>query len=318
MGSKDFMKILVTGGTGFAGSHLIEALLAKGYTDVYSTCFSKPEGGLLDHERYLQVDLTDKEATKQLLHDLQPDWIFHLASFAYVGKSFEHAQDLFANNIGLQLSLLEAVRTEVPHARVMTTGSAEEYGIVDPSLERIDERCELKPVNPYAVSKVTQDLLAGSYALSFGLDIVRARPFNHIGTRQTGDFAIPSFAQQIVAIERGKQAILNVGNLEGIRDFTDVNDMAAAYILLMERGMKGEVYNIGSGVGRKMSDVVATLCSFSTASIRLEQDAKRLRPLDVPRLVADNSKIVALGWQPTTSIDQALKATLEEWRGKKE
>ena len=310
------MKILVTGGTGFAGSHLIEGLLAKGYSDVYSTCFSQPDGGMLDHERYLKVDLTDATATKQILRDLQPDWIFHLASFAYVGKSFEHANELFANNIGLQLSILEAVRTEVPHARVLTIGSAEEYGIVDPTLERIDERCELKPVNPYAITKVTQDLLAGSYFLSYGLDIVRARPFNHIGIRQTGDFAIPSFAQQIVAIERGEQETLHVGNLEGIRDFSDVKDMVAAYILLMERGVKGEIYNIGSGVGRKMSDVVSSLCSFSTAKIQLEQDSKRLRPLDVPRLVADNGKIVALGWQPTQSIDAALKAIVEEWRAR--
>lgn len=312
------MKILVTGGTGFAGSHLIEELLAQGETDIYSTTYSAPDPSVrfLPDDHYIQVDLSDTAATEKMLETVKPEWIFHLASFAYVGKSFEKAKELFSNNIGLQLSLLEAVRKAAPSARVLTIGSAEEYGIIDPSIETISENCLLNPVNPYAVSKVTQDLLAGSYALSFGLDIVRARPFNHIGTRQTGDFAIPAFMQQIVAIEKGQQPSLKVGNLEGIRDFTDVKDMVKAYILLMKQGKKGEVYNIGSSKGWKMKDVVDIICSLASVKVTVEEDPSRLRPLDVPRLVADNKKITALGWKPTVDITPTLQAVLDEWRMK--
>jgi GDP-4-dehydro-6-deoxy-D-mannose reductase len=306
--------ILVTGGTGFAGSHLIQELLSQGYTNIYSTTYSAPDPKtqFLPVEKYLQVDLTNTQATKDLLLNVKPDWIFHLASFAYVGKSFEKARELFANNINLQLSLLDAVREVTPQAKVLTTGSAEEYGMT--TMEKINEEAPLSPVNPYAVSKVTQDLLANSYFLSYKLQIIRARPFNHIGARQTGDFAIPAFAQQIVAIEKGNQNTLKVGNLDAIRDFSDVKDVVKAYILLMQKGTIGETYNIGSGIGRKMSDIVQTLVSLSTKKIEIETDQSRFRPLDVPRLIADNTKVRSLGWQPTSDITNALQSVLDEWR----
>ena len=310
------MKILVTGGTGFAGSHLIEELLSRGYTDTYSTSFSPPDESslFLPANHYVQVDLTDAHATAQLIKTVEPDWIFHLASFAYVGKSFEKAEELFSNNIRLQLSLLEAIRLHAPKARVLTIGSAEEYGIVPEGMKVIDENVQLNPVNPYAVSKVTQDLLANSYFLSYGLDIVRARPFNHIGARQTGDFAIPAFAKQIVALEKGEQDALKVGNLTGVRDFTSVKDMVRAYILLLEKGVKGEVYNIGTGTGIKMQRIVDTLASFARVPVQVKEDATRMRPLDVPVLVADPSKIKALGWMPSEDIQDTLRTILESMR----
>lgn len=309
-------RILVTGGTGFAGSHLIEELQAQGYSDIHSTTFSAPKDAVkfLPSENYHQLNLSDRSATAALIKELQPDWIFHLASFAYVGKSFDKADELFENNINLQLSMLDAVRLNAPSARLLTIGSAEEYGVVPENLELIGEDCLLNPVNPYAVSKCTQDLLAGSYALSYKLDIVRARPFNHIGTRQTGDFALPAFAKQIVAIERGEQAELLVGNLNGIRDFTAVRDMARAYILLMEKGVRGEIYNIGSGVGVKMEEVVDLLVSMAKTKITVAQDSSRLRPLDVARLIADNGKIRALGWSPEIELKTSLEAILADWR----
>lgn len=306
------MKILVTGGTGFAGSHLITALISEGKTDVYTTTFKSPTASQksLPESHYFQLDLSDKDQTATLIKDLQPDWIFHLASFAYVGQSFQKATELFANNIQLQLSLLNAVKEQAPHARVMTVGSAEEYGIVPPGTEKINESVPLNPINPYAVSKVTQDLLANSYFLSFGLNIIRARPFNHIGTRQTDDFAIPSFVKQIVAIERGEQTEMLVGNLHGVRDFTAVSDMARAYITLMEKGTVGQVYNIGTGVGTSMEAVVKMLCSYAKIPIVLKEDPSRIRPLDVPVLIADNTKIRALGWEPKQSIEATLQEIL--------
>lgn len=310
------MNILITGGTGFAGSHLIEELLKQGYTDIYSTVFSAPTGKLLPLplNHYIQVDLSDKEATVGLVKKVKPDWVFHLASFAYVGKSFEKAEELFSNNIRLQLSLLEAMRVHAANARILTIGSAEEYGVVPEGTKKIDESFPLNPVNPYAVSKVTQDLLANSYFLSYKLQIVRARPFNHIGTRQTGDFAIPSFARQIVAIERGEQEVLYVGNLTAVRDFTCVEDMVKAYILLMEKGKVGDVYNIGTGVGLTMKEIVDMLCSLAKKKIVIQEDASRIRPLDVPILIADNEKVRSLGWKPQGRIIDSLQAVLEEFR----
>jgi GDP-4-dehydro-6-deoxy-D-mannose reductase len=308
--------ILVTGGTGFAGSHLIEELLAAGYKNIYSTTFSAPnsEEQLLASDHYVQVDLSQAEAKKAIFNQIKPDWVFHLAAFAYVGKSFDKARELFSNNINLQLNVLDAIKESVPAARVLTIGSAEEYGMTDASLEKIDESVPLNPVNPYAVSKVTQDLLAQSYFFSYKLNIVRARPFNHIGTRQTGDFAVPAFAKQIVAIEQGKQKTLQVGSLDAIRDFTSVKDMVRAYILLMEKGEVGQVYNIGSGVGVQIKTIVDQLIGLSTVPIQIETDPSRIRPLDVPGLIADNRKIGSLGWKPNVSIETELHNVLEEWR----
>lgn len=307
--------VLITGGTGFAGTHLIRHLLDAGYANIFATSLTNP-GTLLQKESYLSVDLTNKAATREMMARVQPDWIVHLASFSFVAESFERADELLANNIGLQLSLLEAVRLEQPHARVLVIGSAEEYGIVPPDLERIDEQVGFNPVNPYAVSKVTQDLLAHSYHLSYGLSIIRARPFNHIGVGQTKAFAIPSFASQIVAIERGQQSSLRVGNLSGVRDLTSVQDMVAAYRVLLEKGVVGDVYNIGSGTGRTMQSIVDALCALATTPINVEHDPARMRPLDVPRLIADNRKMLSLGWSPQHSIDKELENILREWRSK--
>lgn len=309
-------RILITGGSGFAGSHLIEELLSQGYSEIYATSFSKVEPRLLPEENYIKVNLTDVDATKALMEQVRPDWIFHLASFAYVGKSFEKAEELFANNIRLQLSVLEGARLVVPKARILTIGSAEEYGVVPLGTKLIDESMPLNPVNPYAVSKVTQDMLAGSYFLSYKMDIVRARPFNHIGTRQSPDFAIPAFAKQIVAIERGEQSELKVGNLDGVRDFTAVRDIARAYILLMEKGLSGQIYNLGSGKGIKMREVVEALCSFSHVKVKIVLDESRLRPLDVPVLIADNKKIRDLGWEPKIDLNIVFEEVLNEWRSK--
>ncbi len=311
-------KIVVTGGTGFAGSHLIEQLLAKGYTNIFSTTFSAVDPSLrfLPDDHYRKVDLSSPEATEEFFKEIQPDWVFHLASFAYVGKSFDKARELFANNINLQLNVLESIKNHAKNAKILTIGSAEEYGMVTPPLEKIDESVGLFPVNPYAVSKVTQDLLAHSYFLSFNLHIVRARPFNHIGTRQTGDFAVPAFVKQIVAIEKGEQKTLRVGNLDAVRDFSSVVDVVQAYILLMEKGVEGEVYNIGSGVGIQIEAVVQKLSSMANVPIVVETDPGRIRPLDVPGLIADNGKMRSLGWEPKVSIDEELQNVLDEWRKK--
>lgn len=310
------MKILVTGASGFAGSHLLEALKAKGYSELYGTAYGNGAAleKMIPAENVIALNLTEKDAVNAMIQKIQPDWIFHLASFAFVGQSFERGAELLQNNISVQHTMLEAVRQFAPKARLLVIGSAEEYGLSESGESPISESHPLRPVNPYAVSKVAQDLLAYSYAVSLKLNILRVRPFNHIGERQTPDFAIPAFAKQIVAIERGEQDTLFVGNLTGVRDFTDVKDMMRAYIAVMEKGTVGEVYNIGTGIGVKMSDVVEKLVAMSSAHIKIVQDEHRFRPLDIPEIVADATKARALGWSPEISLDNTLKRVLEYWR----
>lgn len=314
-------RVLITGGTGFAGSHLVEHLKQVGSYDIHVTTF-KQTGSFdawLPRENVHPLDLTDAAATNTLLDTLQPDIIFHLAAFATQGNSFEQAQAIMGNNLHLQLCLLEGVRLHAPKARTLIVGSAMEYDVLDAQREnpgevRLSEKHRLGPISPYAVSKVLQDLLGLSYHYSYQLDIVRARPFNHIGERQTTDFAVSSFAHQIVAVERKQQTELTVGNLTAVRDFSDVKDVVAGYHILMEKGIAGEVYNIGSGQGHTMQNILDLMISMSTVSIPVIQDPAKFRPLDVPSVIANNTKIAALGWQPKIPLSETLKRVLMYWR----
>lgn len=313
--------ILITGGTGFAGRHLIQALLDEGFEQIHTTHYGSsplPEVCQNEHVQIHKVNLTEAEAVADLVKVTQPAQIYHLASFAAVGKSFEQAAAILQNNIMLQLHVLNAVREHAPKARILIIGSAEEYGRVPANKlgEKIDESFPLNPVNPYAVTKVTQDLLAQAFYFSFNLQILRVRPFNHIGEGQSPDFVIPAFASQIVAIEQGKQESLKVGKLETVRDFTDVKDMVNAYIIVMTKGEVGQVYNIGSGHGWKISEVLDMLLAHSTQKIKVEVDETRLRPSDVEYFVADAQKIQELGWSPQVPLSETLERILNEWRNK--
>lgn len=310
------MTVLITGGTGFAGSHVVEALLEKGITPHVTTAFDGPSHvhALLPEDHIHLVDLTNKQATFDVVQQVQPDHIYHLAAFASVGNSFEQAQKVLENNLWIQLYMLEAIREHAPQARLLVVGSAMEYDTINHQAEKISETHPLGPVSPYAVSKVLQDLLGFSYQSSYKLDIVRVRPFNHIGERQTGDFAIPAFAKQIVAIERGEQTSLSVGNLTSIRDFSDVKDISQGYITLMEKGISGEVYNLGSGRGYQMQEVLDILISLSNSDIQVETDQSKLRPKDVHQVVADTTKVNQLGWQTTIPLKETLQRVIEYWR----
>lgn len=316
--------ILITGGTGFAGSHLVEELLAQNQRNIHVTSFSQRHNfvtDLLPSNSIHQVNLIDQTQTFELIAQLKPAQIYHLAALAEVGKSFDKTQEIIQNNTQLQLNLLEAVRQFSLRSRILVVGSGMEYDLVNnPQLQhhpdyKITELDPLGPVSPYAVSKVLQDLLALSYFYSYQLDVVRARPFNHVGERQTPDFVVASFAKQIAAIERGQQTFIQVGNLSAIRDFTDVKDMVKAYILLMNAGKSGEVYNIGSGVGHSIDHILHLLCHMAQTEIHLQPDESRIRPLDIPVAIANNTKMVTLGWKPSIPIEITLQRILQFWRG---
>lgn len=307
--------ILITGGTGFAGSHLIEFLTQLGYTNLHATSWratSQPTNCVLH-----QLDLTDQPAVTALLHQLQPKHIYHLAAISTVGNSFTDAASIIENNIALQLRLLQSILEAVPQARVLIVGSAQEYDVINHQhpATGLAEDHPLGPANPYGVSKVAQDLLGLSYAYAYQLDVVRARPFNHIGPRQTTDFAIPAFAQQIANAERDGFGELKVGNLTAIRDISDVQDVVAAYHLIMERGETTQVYNVGSGHGYSMQEILDTLQHLAQVPIQIVTDQSRIRPIDIPMMIANNDRIRQLGWSPKIDLTTSLTTVLNFWRG---
>ena len=312
--------VLITGGTGFAGSHLAELLsLAPDQYELHLTHVTPvPPSltGLLPSVHFHELDLTNSANVSTLIETIQPDQIYQLASIPVVGNSFERASEIFSANTAVVHNLLEAVRLHAPSARVVVVTSAEVYGTsIFPAELPISEDHAFRPVNPYGISKVTQDLLADCYARAYGLQIVRVRPFNHVGERQQPGFAISDFARQIVAIERGAEPVLHVGNLSSERDFTDVKDMVKGYKTIMESGVVGEAYNLGSGTAVTMQSVVDQLLGLAQADIRIEQDQNRLRPSDVPIMVANTSKVAALGWKSEIPLSQTLQRILGYWRG---
>lgn len=295
-------RILITGGGGFAGQHLVNKLQTVDPT------------AKLFIPRSREVNLTDGAAVNELLTKVAPDEIYQLASIATVGESFTHPRQVIDNNFQLTLNVLEAMRQVAPKAKMLFVSSADIYDHAHNT--PIDETRALAPVSPYSASKAAQDLLAASYQLSFGLNIVRARPFNHIGPGQKQGFVVADFAAQIAKLEKSDTAekIITVGNLETVRDFTDVRDMVTAYILLMAQGKSGEVYNIGSGVGVTIKTILDDLLALATTPITEQVDQQKLRPSDNPQIIADNTKIARLGWQPTIPLKQTLTDILNYWR----
>lgn len=314
--------ILITGGTGFAGSHLVEHLLDLHAGEVHVTTIGAPQEAsthlALPLNQVHTVNLVDREEVNQLLIKVKPDQIYHLAAMAVVGTSFETAEKTIVDNILIQLHMLDAIKEHAPKSRVLIVGSGQEYDVFSAEFKAnpqpFTEHASLGPANPYGVSKVAQDLLGLSYHYSFDLDVVRVRPFNHIGERQSPQFAVSHFAQQIAQAELGMFDTIKVGNLSAIRDFTDVKDIAKGYRILMERGVAGEVYNLGSGQGHTMQEMLDQLIELAKVPIKVEVDSDMLRPVDLPLIVADITKIKELGWTPGIPMAQTLARVLEYWR----
>jgi GDP-4-dehydro-6-deoxy-D-mannose reductase len=263
-----------------------------------------------------QVDLLDRTQVDLLVRAIKPQWVFHLAALSSPAASWLDPAGTIATNAGMQANLLAAAVQLDPMPRVIVVGSSDEYGRPPGRVRRLNEATPLQPVTPYGVSKVTQDLLALQYHLSHGLPTIRLRPFNHAGPRQAPDFAIASFAQQIARIELGAQPpVLNVGNLDTRRDFTDVRDIVRAYLLAAQKGKPGEVYNIGSGSAPRLRDLVARLLAMTRAKITLQVDAGRRHAVEADVYLCDSRRFRRLtSWQPKISLDRTLRDTLDYWR----
>ncbi len=253
-----------------------------------------------------------------MITKVKPDWIFHLAAQSFVPTSWNAPTESLTTNVLAQVNIFEAVRRIGLKCRIQLACSSEEYGMVYPEETPIKETNPLRPLSPYAVSKVAQDMLGYQYWMSWKVDSVRTRGFNHEGPRRGPVFVASDFAKQIADIERGRKSpVLHVGNLEAKRDFTDVRDMVKAYVLALEKCQPGEVYNICSGSAWTIQAVLDRLLSLTKVKIDVKQDPARLRPSDVPILLGDNSKFVgATGWRPTIPFEQTLADMLEYWRSR--
>lgn len=316
------MRILITGITGFAGSHLAEHALLHEGVEVFGTRRWRSRTENVDHfaDRVTLVDcdLRDAASVLSMVDRVRPDRVFHLAAQSYVPTSWHAPAESFTTNVVGQVNLFEALRRCECAPRVHIACSSEEYGLVHRHETPITEDNALRPLSPYAVSKVGQDLLAYQYFRSFGLHTIRTRGFNHTGPRRGEVFVVSNFAKQIALIEAGKAPpVLHVGNLEAERDFTDVRDVVRAYWLALEHGEPGEAYNIASGKAWRIREVLELLLSCSDATIDVQVDPDRLRPSDVELLLGDASKFkAATGWEPVIPFEQTVRETLEYWRAR--
>jgi GDP-4-dehydro-6-deoxy-D-mannose reductase len=315
------MRVLITGITGFAGSHLAEYILAqRPEVEVFGIVRWRSRMENILHIRdkieLYEADLKDMVSLQGCIAHVKPDRIFHLAAQSFVPTSWRCPAETFAINAIGQVNLFEAVLSLKLSPRIHVAGSSEEYGHVNPEEVPMKETNPLRPLSPYAVSKVAQDLLGYQYHQSYGLRVVRSRGFNHTGPRRGEVFATSSFAKQIAEIEAKKrEPVIYVGNLEAKRDFSDVRDIVRAYWLCLEKGEDGEVYNIGSGVSRPIKEVLDVLLSLSKVKVGVEVDQKRLRPSDVPILLSDSSKFIGLtGWKPEIPFRKTLSDLLDYWR----
>lgn len=318
------MRVLITGITGFAGSHLAEYILREHPgVEIYGIrrWRSRTENieHLLDKIQVMECNLVDASSVKALIGEVKPDKIFHLAAQSFVPSSWNAPAESLSTNILGQLNIFEALREQKLHdCWVQIACSSEEYGMVYPDEVPIRETNPLRPLSPYAVSKVGQDYLAYQYFMSYGIKAVRTRGFNHTGPRRGEVFVCSNFSKQAIEIENKKRApIIYVGNLEAERDFTDVRDMVRAYWMALESCEPGEVYNICSGTAISISDLLKMVISGTGAKIEVKQDPSRLRPSDVPLLLGDYSKFnTATGWKPQIPFSKTLADIMDYWREK--
>jgi len=311
------VRVLVTGAGGFVGPYLVRALAAKGH-EVHGLVRSAAvptrlaELSVVTH----RGDLLDGSGIDTIVADVAPDAICHLAALSFVPDAERDPQTAYRVNVDGTLAVLSALRVHVPKARLLFVGSSDAYGAVLDDELPIDEDVPLRPLTVYGASKAAADLTASQWGRAYGLDVVRVRPFNHAGPGQGPSFVCPALAKQVADIEAGRQApVLRIGNLDPVRDLSDVRDVAAGYVALLERGMPGHVYNLCSGVGRSICEVVDVFRSLARVPIDVVQDPALVRRVEVPRVVGSAERATAdTGWHPAIPFERTAAELLAWWR----
>jgi GDP-4-dehydro-6-deoxy-D-mannose reductase len=315
------MKVLITGITGMAGSHLADFLLAnEPKVHLFGTKRWRSQTSNINHligkVSLVDCDLTDGSACMELIGKIVPDYVFHLAAQSFVPDSWKNPHATLTDNITMQLNLFEAIRMHKLDPVIQVALSSEEYGKVYPHEVPITESNPMRPLSPYAVSKVAQDMLAYQYHQSHGMKVIRTRTFNHEGPRRGEVFVTSNFAKQVAQIELGLiPPVVKVGNLSAKRDWSDVRDIVRAYWLAVQHCTPGEDYVIGSGTARTIQSMLDYLLSLSKKKIEIEVDPDRLRPSDVEILQGDSSKLrKATGWAPKIPFEKTMEDLLDYWR----
>jgi GDP-4-dehydro-6-deoxy-D-mannose reductase len=309
---------LITGIGGFLGSHLAEFALAQGWTvSGILQSDSRSIEGIRREVSLFRSDILGRTEVENAVRKVRPDVIFHLAAQSSPSVSWTEPERTFHVNVLGTLNLLEVVRAAGLKPVVVVAGSSAEYGFSQPEEIPIQEDKPLRPASPYGVSKAASSALALFYHRAFDMQVVVVRPFFVIGPRKTGDVC-SSFAQGIVAVERGEQTSLNVGNLETVRDFLDSEDAVRALCLLAEKGVPGQTYNVCSGIGHKIGTVLEAFLRMGSRPIPVDLDPALLRTVDQPVVVGDNSRLRALGWIPRVPLDDSLSRILDYWRNQAE
>ena len=309
-------RALVTGIGGFVAGHLAALLLDRGVSVFGTFRPGREPESLPPSVHLLPASLEDRPALAAAIEAARPDWIFHLAGMSAEPEARRHPEHALAVNLLGTLNLFQALLTTVHRPRVLTTGSAAEYGRVSAAENPISEQQPLRPTSAYGVSKAAMGLLVLQQHGEHGLDVIHVRAFGHTGPGQRDGFAASSFARQIAEAEAGlRPAEIEVGNLSARRDLSDVRDVAAAYVALLESGAPGQVYNVGSGQSVEISHVLDSLISRSAVPMSVISSPALLRPIDMPLLIADAAKLRrATGWAPRIPLEQTLAELLESWR----
>lgn len=302
-------KYLITGAAGFVSGYFIDHLLQQ-EPDAEVLALDLADA-LPEHFRqvpYRKTDLLDGAVVRSVIEEFKPDYILHLAAVSSVSQSWKDPRFCFVTNTGIFLNLAESVKAVKPECVILSVGSSEEYGPYPESAMPLKEEYAPHPVNPYSVAKNAQEQLAQLYVQGFGMKIILTRSFNHFGPYQKDLFVIPSFVKQLVACKlENRPAILHTGNIDVIRDFLDVRDVVDAYYRLLHKGMSGQVYNICSGKGTSLRDLIKLLGELLELDVKIEIDPARVRPTENPLVIGDNSRIVsAVNWQ----VRHELKETL--------
>ena len=311
-------RVLVTGADGFVASHLMAELVGAGGCELCGVGLKPGPLAEVPGLLYHVADLTDFDMLEAVLAEFRPDSVFHLAAQPSVALSWEDPWSTYRVNILGQVNLMEALRALGLEASVHIACSSEEYGKVHADRMPLSEPMPLRPCSHYAVSKVAQEYLGLMYHEAFGWRVIVTRGFNQVGPGQSPDFVVSSFARQLASIEAGlAPPVMKVGNLDALRDFTDVRDTSRAYRMLMEAGRPGVIYNVCSGVARPVSELLDVLLGMSEAVVEVERDPARQRPSDIPVLVGDSSMIRdEVGWEPVIPIERTLRDTLDYWRAR--
>jgi GDP-4-dehydro-6-deoxy-D-mannose reductase len=307
------VRVLVTGIGGFVGPWLVHALAERGHESVGLVREGdEPPAGVVGR----RADVTERAQVEQVLRDVRPDAIIHLAAISFVPEAEGDPDTAYRINLGGTLALLAATRAVTPTARVLCVGSSDAYGAVLRSELPVTEDVPFRPLSVYGATKAAADIAAGQWAHASGLDIVRARPFNHTGPGQRASFVCAGIARQMARIERGEQKpVVTVGNADPVRDFSDVRDVMAGYVALLERGKAGDAYNLCSGDGVSIAEVIALLRTHAKVPVRVWSDPALRRPIEVERIVGSHAKATThTGWAPRIPLTDTLRDVLDDWR----